>query len=214
MSHTTFFTPLGYQLFISLFLTLLLSVTFRFVTTSTAISRISRTTRQRLTICHAFAIEGLQLLIAASTLYQLYFSILPTFNLSMALSVVRLLTLFFRNSMAIFAIDFIDTFVVLGTIRHPVQLQTFVLTRKRLWPTLVRLWVLSGKSGPGMPLPKQGGMISIARRCLGLQFVETIVLLQPRTRKQRNPSKTAASRTLIRTTSPRRNSFPYHLLNT
>lgn len=159
------------QIAFLLTLSLLLSTTFRFASTATATSRIDRRTHRGLTTVHAFALEGAQVAIVLAALWDWSCIGFPHGGAA------RLLASLALHAAAIYAVDVIETLVVLGRVRHPVQVQTFVLCRKRLWPALINL-LRKEQSRVGLPAPKAGGVVVVARKGFGLWSVRKMVVVE------------------------------------
>ncbi|USW53858.1 hypothetical protein Slin15195_G071770 [Septoria linicola] len=113
-----------------------------------------------ITAIQAFALEALQwtLLIGFALSWnillqspvQLYsYKVLDVgLHISTWLASVGILTIY---ALAIFAIDIIDNLVQLKTWRHPVQTQTFLLTRSILFPATIKRTSYSAESTPAVP---------------------------------------------------------------
>lgn len=214
------FMPLPALVF--LLLALLLSAAFRLTTATTAPLWARQTAKQRMMTFHAFAIEGLQVLIVASGVYQVYSTATPQATLeSIITASVRLLASVIAHGIAVFGVDFIESLVILGTIRHPVQIQTFLLTREVLWPMLARSCVASSMEICGIPVPKGGSMVIVASKFFGVQHARNIVIMQKKMKIRRRLSSgdvrtvEEMSRALTTPATPmRRFSFPDDQLNT
>lgn len=121
--------------------------------------------------------EGLQLIVALLGLCM-------TFAAALTLHSLRAITIWNAMSLllcvmcyvfAICAVDIIENVVVLRRIYHPVQPQTFVLTRKLLRPKIASIWKRFKHKLCRIHLPRDGGLIILASRELGLQRVQRVV---------------------------------------
>lgn len=208
-----------------LLLALLLSLTFRFCNTSKISYHLSKKTKQRLTALHAFALEGVQLTTLVFGLYHVY-NILHIYNGTRALTMAALVRLLFSGAghvMAVVAVDFIENVVTLGTICHPIQNQTLILTRKVPWPALTRLRSGKGeyagalvRTRNGVPFFTHMGLQrrkrvilvhSIKPRRTSASFIDALPEMRFETLPVRMIAKEAK-------TSARRHSFPDDQLNT
>ncbi|SMQ45334.1 unnamed protein product [Zymoseptoria tritici ST99CH_3D7] len=100
-----------------------------------------KTTLRSAMMIHAYTIEMIQLLILLATMVNIYhiFSPLNHGNVSSTYNdpPPRVLSTLVFGSICLFAVDALDNLIQLGSLTHPIQSQTLLLTRRWLFPGTV-----------------------------------------------------------------------------